>query len=237
MKIFRVAIVEDELKERTNLENFLSKLENETDYQLNVQSFKNASTFLNVGRGQFDLILMDIELPDMNGMDAIKRIREQGDNSMVIFVTNMARFAVKGYEVRAFDFIVKPVSYQVFQMKIKLALDYLIKTDDADLLVSNKDGKFKIKVSDIIYIEVVSHTLLYHLSDRVIKASGTLDKVYDLLPQNQFSLCNRCYLVNLRHVNELYQTSLLLDNNETLIVSRSKHAGFLHDLNKYYHGE
>lgn len=127
MENLRIAIVEDDQIANARLVDYLKKYQDESKIEMQVKSYPNSSLFLNGYNGNFDIIFMDIELPDMNGLDAIKRIRERDSDVMVIFVTNMAQYAVKGYEVQAFDFIVKPVQYYSFEKKLTLAIKQLDK--------------------------------------------------------------------------------------------------------------
>ncbi len=236
MENLRIAIVEDDQIANARLVDYLKKYQDESKIEMQVKSYPNSSLFLNGYNGNFDIIFMDIELPDMNGLDAIKRIRERDSDVMVIFVTNMAQYAVKGYEVQAFDFIVKPVQYYSFEKKLTLAIKQLDKRIDQEIWISNKTGKFKIKISNIKYVEVISHSIIFHLLNGDVKTTGTLDKIMSLLPAKSFSLCNRCYLVNLRYVTKLFPTQVEV-GGELLNVSRAKHSTFLHDLNNYLIGK
>lgn len=236
MENLRIAIVEDDAIANLRLVECLKKYQDETKIEIQTKSYPNSSMFLNAYNGDFDIVFMDIELPDMNGLDAIKRIREKDSDVMVIFVTNMAQYAVKGYEVQAFDFIVKPIQYFSFEKKLTLAIKQLDKKIDQEIWISNKAGKFKIKISNIKYVEVISHSIIFHLLNGDVKTTGTLDKIISLLPAKSFSLCNRCYLVNLRYVTKVLPTQVEV-GGEILIVSRSKHATFLHDLNNYLIGK
>ena len=103
----------------------------------------------------FDIVFMDIELPDGNGMDLVRQMRETDKTTLVIFVTNLAQCAIEGYKVRAFDFIVKPISYYNFKLSFSNALDALEINKDIEIWIKNKEGEVRLLASRIIYIEVV----------------------------------------------------------------------------------
>ena len=178
---------------------------------------------------------MDIELPDGNGMDLIKEIRKVDDKVIVVFVTNLVSYAVKGYEVHAFDFIVKPISYYNFYVKLLKVIGCLEQKKDKEIWVTNKNGRERIMLSSVLYIEVVQHMLYYHTVDGVLNASGSLNSVQESLKNYGFVLCNSCYLVNLKHVKAIKQNDVLV-GNDLLMISRHKKKEFIKALNEYLAG-
>lgn len=120
--MIRVAIVEDEPAEAERLQSLLARYSREKGVQFEVQTYTSALTFLAEYNRTVDIVFMDIELPDVNGMEISRRLRKQDAAVMIVFVTNMAQFAVQGYEVAAQDFIVKPAQYGEFALKLAKAL-------------------------------------------------------------------------------------------------------------------
>ena len=121
VKEMNIAIVEDDGKEAEALLSYIKKYGEKSGTSFDVKIFSDAENFLESYKQGLDIVFMDIELPGMNGMDASKRLRALDRSVTLIFVTNMARFAVNGYEVGAFDFIVKPVTYGSFEIKFRYA--------------------------------------------------------------------------------------------------------------------
>ena len=122
-KEYRVVIVEDEVVYLDALKDMLSSYEKEKEVAFNITAYRDIETFLAEYRKCYDIVFMDIELPGMNGMDGARRLREADSSVVLIFVTNMAQFAVQGYEVNALDYILKPVTYKNFSVKLDRALD------------------------------------------------------------------------------------------------------------------
>ena len=108
--MINVAIVEDEKQAADRLCSLFCRYERERGEKFRVVVFSDPVTFLANYSPDYELIMMDIDMPDLNGMDAVRKLREADREVMVIFVTNLAQYAVKGYEVDAFDFIVKPAA-------------------------------------------------------------------------------------------------------------------------------
>ena len=230
--MIRIAIVEDEKNSSDLLVNYLEKYSNDKNIRFDVKTFFSRNQILNNYNNNFDVIFMDIELPDGNGLETIRKIREVDKNVIVVFVTNMAQYAVKGYEVRAFDFIVKPVTSYNFYIKLDNILNLFEQKKDDEIWISNKDGKMKLNISSIYYIEVIQLMCIYHTKEGNFKATGSLNNIEKTLSKYNFSLCNRCYLVNLRYVTSVKKGFVLI-NNEELIISRAKQASFMKDLNDF----
>jgi DNA-binding LytR/AlgR family response regulator len=228
----KVCVLEDEPDARDLLCAYLERYGAEKDRKFSVTCFSTVASFLSEYDGDTDLVFMDIMLPDGDGLSAAAGLREKDKDVTIIFVTNMSQYAIKGYEVRAFDFIVKPVSYNNFSIKLTGALECLRQKRGKELWISNKEGKTRVNTSRIKYIEVSQHMLLYHTLDGVIRQSGALDTVKEELKTEAFALCNRCYLVNLKYVTAVKQFDVFLDG-EKLQISRLKRNAFLGALNDY----
>ena len=140
--MIKIAVVEDELEMSNILVNFINKFFEENELDVKVTVFNNALKFLDAYNFNFDLIFMDINMPSLDGINASKKLREIDSEVMLIFVTSLAQYAIKGYEVNAFDFIVKPISYYNFALKLTRAIDNLSK-DDAKIIVINSKTSIK----------------------------------------------------------------------------------------------
>ena len=116
-----IAVVEDDSSASQQIQNYLSLYQKGNEQEFSVTVFADGLSILEDYHPTWDIILMDIEMPLMDGMTAAKRIRELDQSVIIIFITNMAKYAIKGYEVGALDFVLKPVSYFAFSLKITKA--------------------------------------------------------------------------------------------------------------------
>ena len=160
--MLRISIVEDDEQTAKTIGRFIQKYFAQSGTEVKVEHFADAVRFLDHYDGVTDVVFMDIELPGMNGMEAVKRLRERDAEVAVIFVTNLAQYAVSGYEVNAFDFIVKPVSYGSFAMKLRRLCQYLATKRKCEICVSTRHGKILLKASEIKYVEIMRHVVTYH---------------------------------------------------------------------------
>lgn len=203
---------------------------------LELHSYADAYELLENYRADFDVLFMDIQLNMMTGMEAAERIRRQDSRVLIVFVTNLAQYAVEGYQVNAFDFILKPVDYNGFAMKLdRIARELEHRSDDVFVNLKTKDGYVRLNVARIAYVEVRAHDLNYHADGETVAVRGTLKNAASELEGRYFSLCNSCYLVNLACVKRANKT-VVLNTGEELPISQGKRKQFLSELAKYMGG-
>jgi len=166
-------------------------------------------------------------------MTAAKCIRELDQSVIIIFITNMAKYAIKGYEVGALDFVLKPVSYFAFSLKITKALTSLAHREKASVLLTFKNGMMRLPAEDITYIEILRRQMIVHTETEVYPVAGTLTEMEAKLGDAGFARCNKGYLVNLRHVKRITADSVQVGNDE-LLISRRRREDFLAAMTDYY---
>lgn len=230
-----VAIVEDTQVEADTLKDYFSRYTTEKGVSFKVTHFPSAEQFLEKYNPTYDLVLMDIGLPKMGGMEAATRLRELDQTTTLIFVTNMAQFAVRGYEVDAFDFVVKPISYSNFSLKLQRCLNKLGTRRDTEVIISISNGFYRISSAQIKYIEISGHKMIYHTTNGTIKAYGNLKEVESALNGRMFVRCNNCYLVNLNYVFAIRGYTVVVGDEE-LQISRPRKKSFVQAVNDYLGG-
>ena len=147
-------------------------------------------------------------------------------------VTNLAQYAINGYDVHAFDFIVKPVGYYAFAMKLRRAFECLDSACKRKIWVTTRQGTKQIDAEKLKYVDVMQHTLVFHMTDETVSATGTLKSVQTSLAGLPFVLCNRCYLVNLHYVTQVNGNTVTV-GGEQLQISVPKKKEFMLALNKF----
>lgn len=237
--MYNVAIVEDERSATELLESYLARYSEENGVEFRSASFENPIVFLESYKQGYDLVLLDIELPDMMGMDVARKFREIDDAAALVFVTNMAQYAIDGYSVNADDFIVKPVSYFDFAMKLKRILKKIDRNDGAKVTLYDDGLARLVSLTDVRYVEVRNHTLIYHTVDGEYEARGVLKRVESLLSANNFVRCNNYCMVNLRYVAGLKDYTLYVtfgrgrNEREGIGISHPRKKDFVKALNDY----
>lgn len=229
--MLRVAIVDDEAEVRGELAGMVERFADERGEQIVASCYADGKEFLASGATE-DIVLLDIEMDKVNGMDAARVLRKAGITSEIIFVTNMAQYAIKGYEVSAIDFIVKPVRYTSFAFKFGRAVDAASRKKRSRISVETREGLRYIDTADIVYVEVMGHKLIYHGLKGTFEAWGTMKDTCAALEPFGFALCNACYLVNLSRVVNVGQDMVTVEGGDVLKMSRGRKKSFMDALTK-----
>lgn len=231
--MIRVAVVEDDPASAGLLQRYLRQYEEEHGEKCAVACFGDGDEIADGYQPRYDIILMDIDMRFLDGMTAAEEIRKLDGDVIIIFITNLPQYAIRGYAVDALDYVLKPVSYYAFSQCLNRALSRLHnRRRQRTLWVSVKNGVQKLNVSHIKFIEVDGRRLLYHTTDGIIDAAGSLGRMEAELQDAPFFRCNKGYLINLEHVTAV-NGDMALVGGETVPLSRAKRGPFLDALNNY----
>lgn len=209
-----VAIVDDEQKERDLLCEYCSKYASETGAKIDTVIFNSGDALLSDYKVYFDIIIFDIDMPGTNGMDTAKRIREVDKNVTILFMTNIAQYAIDGYAVEAVDYVIKPIGYYEFSMKFQKAISKAVQKKSHTIVLDTVEGVRHVKTSEIWYVEVMSHYLLFHVDGAVYKVRGSMKEQMEILIPYNFCRVHKSYLVNLEYVEEIQTKSVLVKTDE-----------------------
>lgn len=231
--MYEIAIVEDMTADRKVLRSGLECFAKEKGIHLSITEFVSGEKFLQEfsREDQFQLVFLDIEMPGINGMETAEQIRKIDREVMLVFVTNMVQFAVRGYSVSACDFIVKPVERELFQRKLEATLGRILRKKSS-ILIKSAGSMQKVRIRDIRYVEVYGRKIYLHTGNAKIEFYGTLKKMAEELEGNHFVKCNKCYLVNLAYVEAVVDDTAFVEG-EPLAISRREKKEFLREFSMY----
>lgn len=232
MKI-HLAIVEDDDGQAQRLTEYVRRYSEENKEDIVVTRFCDGDEIVENYSAIYDVIFLDIQMKIMDGMETAKRIRKLDKEAIIVFVTNMAQYAIKGYAVDALAFLLKPVPYFAFSQELKRCIEKLKSREKHFLMVNTEDGVFRLCAEDILYIEVLNHRLYIHTKTEVLKTYGTIKDMEAKLPATEFFRSNSCYLVNLAYVSGVKDGMSVIGDTE-LAISRAKKKGFMEALAGYY---
>ena len=233
--MLRIAIVEDTLTDRSHLNELIDRYSLECGDVCSITEFSDGPAFLNGYQPVYDLVLLDVEMPVMDGLETARELRALDTSVLVMFITNMAQYALKGYEVDALDYVLKPVSYYAFALKLRKAQRILRERSQACLLLPFDDELRRVPVSSILYVEVADHKLCYHTYEGNSVVTGSLKVLERELAKHHFARCNNCYLVNLIHVRSITPEVVWVEDTP-LKISRPRRKEFTQALSDYYGG-
>ena len=171
-------------------------------------------------------------MPKLNGMNAAELLRKSDKNVIIVFITNLKQYAIRGYSVDALGFIVKPIEEYNFIVLMEKVTREVISRKTNELTIKTINGLQRLKVRDIYYIEIIKHKLIYHTVFGDIEAWGSLATEQEKLPSDYFSRCNICYLLNLLHVQSV-DGDMVNIGGDSLKIARSRKKEFLAELARF----
>jgi DNA-binding LytR/AlgR family response regulator len=235
---WRVALVDDEAVQLDLLQKMLSEYGEEHGVFLSFETFASAEAFLFHFEEDkaFDLLVLDIEMGDMNGMDLARQLRKQNHDIKLLFVTGYTDYIGQGYEVSAMDYILKPVKKE----KLFAVIDRFRKTlpeKKTYLLLDTAEGMKRIQNADILYLEASRHQTLVVAKGETMETSQAFGYFEDILPSAEFIKIHRSYLVNLAHIARIGKQGIVLDDESTLPISRRRYKDVNQAFIAYYKKE
>jgi DNA-binding LytR/AlgR family response regulator len=225
-QMIKIAIVDDEKECILRLVDYLNRYAENEHMAFEISTFDNVVNFVDNFKGQFDIVFLDILMPYLNGVDAAHKLREKDANFILYFVTSTTQFAIKGYEVEATDYLVKPIEYYEFVLKISKAIEKLHKTNTPSITVKTRNGYKKLDASEIMYIEVISHHCEIHTTSGIYRQYTTIRSVESQLKDQPFARCNNCYLVNLAYASAIEEYEVVV-GEDRLLISHPRKKEFL----------
>ncbi len=231
--MINIAIVEDEAMYAKQLEEFLHQYGEENGETFDITIYSDGDQVVHKYKSQYDILLMDVEMKFMDGMSAAEEIRKVDTEVVIIFITNMAQYAIRGYAVDALDYVLKPVSYFAFSQRLNRAISRMKKREQKVITVNIKGGTVRINIANIYYIESQGHNLILHTILGNYESPGTMKDIEEKLSEMNFCRGNKGYLINLQHVDGI-QDGCALVKGEQLLLSRSRKKEFMEALTKYW---
>ncbi len=230
-----IEIVEDDAADLAHLVDCLRQYEREKGESFSIQTFSHPSDFFAAHRSDCDLVFLDIELPAINGVDVARQLREMDSVVTLIFITNMEQYAIRGYEVDALDFVVKPIHYYRFSSMMRKALRAIARRGEKEIILQSSGAIVRLRASQIYYVEIRDHLLIYHTDQGRFELWGKLSDVESELGGYHFVRCSNSHLVNLRHVISVEGGSVNVAGN-ILPISQRRRKAFYASVTNYLNG-
>lgn len=231
--MWNVIVCDDEQSIHQQLRGYMDKFQQEYGQSFHITPCTCAQQLLCQVRPETDLIFLDIHMEGMNGMEAAHVLRQKYPEVCLVFLTSMVQYALEGYQVHAFGFLAKPLSYAQFRLQMADVMRALQLRREQSIPLKIGMETHNLYPSRIRYAEVNNHNIDIHLTQDVLRCYCTMTELEQLLAPRGFSRCHQSYLVNLRHISSVTSTDVHLDNGNTLPLSKRRRKAFLEDFTLY----
>lgn len=238
----KLAIIEDEQAHTDILNRYIGMWSKDRDIPVVITSFPSAESFLFAWEEDcdFDVLFVDIQMREMNGMEMARRIREQDSDIAIIFTTGIADYMEAGYEVEAMHYLLKPVS----QEKLFTCMDRVLKKDGREqfLLVKTKDGTLKLSIKSIIYVEAMGHGCMIEFCPQAgrtfqVETTEGISELEEKFGESDFVRCHRSYLCRIDKIHHINRAWIEMDNGSRIPVSRRVYSNVNQMFIRYFREE
>lgn len=213
-----IAIVDDEKVFLESLHEKIDKL-GISDYK--VHEFQSGESLLSdFKKGKYDIIILDVEMPGINGLKTAEKIRESDKSVILSFLTNYSEFAIQGYEVNAFRYILKTQPDYLYMQQLQSIFDEYRQTHRV-YAYSNQNMSFKYKLIDILYFEIYNRQILLHTATENVEYYESLSVIFDELKGMNFIKPAKSYIVNLEHIKNINKNFLIMSNGDKILIGRT----------------
>lgn len=232
----RIAIVDDEVSEQEIIAKYIGEWAEARNELVEFACFDSSESFLFAWEDakDYNLLVLDIEMSEINGLELARSVRSQDKNIPILFVTGYDEYMQYGYDVSALHYLIKPVNKErLFQVLNKLGQRGA--EEVKSLILNSENGIRRIQVNNILYVEAAGHGSVMHTVDEVLRLKESLGEIErQVIPAGEVIKCHRAYLVNLRFVSAIQNANLILDNSESLPISRNQMKNVQQEFLRYY---
>lgn len=226
--MIHIAICDDSKQERQILAALFKRYQELHATPLQIHIFQNGFSLLDaIDQGKrFDITILDILMPGENGIEIARNIRASGADTEIIFLTSSPEYAVDSYEVKAQNYLLKPVTEEKFFASIDSILAELDEKDTASFIIYTTEKQYsRIRVSSLVYGEVTHRTITLHLADQtMISAVMTFMEFQDILKAYpDFIYPHRSYAVNMNYIQYVTKSDIILTDGQKIPLSRNNY--------------
>ena len=217
-----IAVCDDMPIECAELAGHIENTLNQFGTEFSLKRFFNGQELLK-DVGSFDIVFLDIKMPEISGMELAKQMRANGNESIIVFVTSAEEYVFEAYDVEAFHFLLKPVNENKLKNVLKKALVKVTACNNEDFIIISSEHQIKkILLKDIIYIESVGRMVKIHCTGGVIETYKQIGDLEQTLSEKHFFRCHKSFLLNLEYVSRFDKAEIVMENGDTVFLARKR---------------
>lgn len=220
---YKIAICDDMEEDVKYISSAVNKWAEKENITVDIETFPSAESFLfrYAEQKTFDILLLDVEMRGISGIELAKQIRSDNNYVEIIFVTSHFELSGEGYEVDALHYLVKPITESKLT-KVLSKADKKLSVEPLSLVVACNGQTIKLFEKDILYIESFQHYIVIHTNNCEYKLKENISSIAEKL-SDVFYRTHRSYLVSLKHVVKISRTAVWVNNGTELPLARGKY--------------
>ncbi len=227
--MIKIAICDDD---RSALQQTVKYIEEYEKVRFHIDEFHSGKELLR-SEEHYDIILLDIDMPEMNGLEAAKLLRQKDKNVKLIYITNYSDYTVFAFAVHAFAYLLKPLNRQELYHQLEDALDYMTPSTAQLLEFYTEEGLLRIPSEEIRYLEYLDRRVILHSTKGVHSMKCKITELARTLAPYDFIMPHKSFIVNLYAVKNIRGYDILLTDQSRIPLSQKKSLEFRKALNYY----
>ncbi len=223
--MIRIAICDDEKHMSDHIRSMVLNFFRKKNREISLRMFSGGEELLSYN-GQIDILFLDIQMKDMDGMETARKLRADKFRGFLVFITVLKEMVFQSFEVQAYDYLVKPVDDKQFEKTMeRLYASMQNASEDSLLVQKGYEGRI-IREDEIVFCEIIDRKIYLNLaSGEVVDYYERIEKLETKL-NNRFYRCHRSYLINLKHLKGYKNGTACMDNGKEIPVSRLRSREF-----------
>ena len=229
-----IAICDDSINMVNSLDESIKEYASNTNKEIRTFLFTDGIELLENFSSKFDIIFLDIKMPQMNGIEVAKKIREKDADVIIIFLTSLVQYALDGYKVNAANYLVKPITKKRLGSELERWIRKTEQNDEPYICFHNDNGNYKVLLKNVSYIETYNRNLLIHTGQQNIVCYWKMKDMENKVVPYGFARNHSSYIVNLFYVENIEKNDVKLSSGERLPISKTKKKEFMEKLAEYW---
>ena len=229
----RVAVVEDDAVAASALRQMCLRYDEVHDTTTEVIAWSSGVSFLKEYKANLDVIILDIQMPGLDGLAVARHIRERDRTVPIIFVTSAPQYAVEGYTVDALSYLVKPVAWADFDRELTRAFHTVRQRACEFVTIRRGTDVIRLPMSEVVYVETTRHGTAVHTFSEIVPSAMTMRAFEEQFPAEYTCRINSSFIVNLHYVEQVHGSECTMVTGDVLRISRPRKRAFIDALTRF----
>ena len=217
-----IVICENDKNDQEFVRSKVVDILDDLNIEYEIKIYNSGENLIEEYKRNADIILMDIQMDGIDGMETAREIRKVDDKVEIIFITSFVEYALEGYEVKAYRYLLKPVKDEDLKTSLINCLND-INLLKKSIVIKEGDTRVKLSLKDIMYIEVQKNDITVHTLNGIYETKGTMSNFESEINSDTFIRCHKSYLVNLEYIKSIKRYTAILENDEEIPLGRNKY--------------